>query len=173
MKIINQENGFTLIELLVVFSIVAILSGIGFAAFVSYSRAQQVIQSANNVKLFINEAKFNSLSTVKTVTSKSGAQLTCVGELIGYRVNVVGSDQLLITQVCNEVTPPNRLIKTLTLPKGVSITSASPLANCSQITFGSLSAIATGTPCYINISGEGPDRQISVDARGNVAINDL
>ena len=45
----NCRNGFTLIEMVVAFSILAVLSTIGIAAFVNYSRSQAMQQATNDL----------------------------------------------------------------------------------------------------------------------------
>ena len=49
-NIFHRKKGFTLVEMLVTISIVTLLSGVGFAAFVSHSRTQAVEQAANDLK---------------------------------------------------------------------------------------------------------------------------
>ncbi len=60
-----DQRGFTLIEIIVVFTIIAILSVIGVAAFVSYSRVQTLETSASNLKSTLFLAKSRALSQVK------------------------------------------------------------------------------------------------------------
>ncbi len=62
---IRSSLGFTLLEILVVFSVIGILTGIGFASFVSYSRKQSLDQAAQDLKTAIDQARFNSVSRVK------------------------------------------------------------------------------------------------------------
>lgn len=168
----EKQTGFTLIEILVVFTIVAILAGIGIASFVSYSRSQQVNQSAGDIKLLVNHAKFNALSVVKSAPNQSGTIISCqAASLIGYTIDVILPDRIVLTQVCDEVTPPNRSIETITLPSGISIVSALPTADCSKVTFNSLSAVVSGTPCAIKISGYSQQKTIMIDSQGNTSIN--
>ncbi len=61
----RQARGFTLLELLVVFSVIGILTGIGFASFVSYSKKQSIDQTAQDLKTAIDEARFSAVSRVK------------------------------------------------------------------------------------------------------------
>ncbi len=168
-KLQTSSSGFTIIELLVVFTVMAILGGIGVASFVSYSRSQQVNQTANNLKLLINEAKFNSLSVVKTAKSEDGSSATCGGEvLLGYTVSVIGNSALQLSQECESI--GSSVLKTITLPSGLSFVSVTPATNCSQIQFGSLSSVASGVPCSLRVSGFGQSKTISVDAIGNTSL---
>lgn len=163
-----REAGFTIIELLVVFAVIAILAGIGVASFVSYSRSQQVNQTANNLKLLINEAKFNSLSVVKSTKSEDGTIASCGSNvLLGYSVSVINSNQLRLIQECEG---DSSIIKTVTLPSGLTVVSAQPSQNCVDVRFGSLSSSVTGVPCSIRVSGFGQVKTISVDAVGNTSV---
>ncbi len=179
LKIINSWNlikplngGFTLIEILVVFTVVAILAGIGIASFVSYSRSEQLNQSASNIRLLVNEAKFNALSVVKNTTNESGTSVSCgTASLVSYNVSVTLPDMITLTQVCDEVSPPDRRIKTIVLPDGITIVSALPADDCSTVSFGSLSSMASGVPCDIKLSGYGSTKTVSIDASGNASVN--
>lgn len=62
---VSSPNGFTLIEILVVFSVIGLLTGIGFAGFVSYSRKQALDQASYDVKMGIDQAKQMAVSRVK------------------------------------------------------------------------------------------------------------
>ena len=169
LKARSLSSGFTIIELLVVFTVIAILAGVGLASFVSYSRSQQVNQTANNLKLLINEAKFNSLSVVKTAKSEDGTQVSCGSEVLtGYTVSVVGNNRLQLSLVCE--TSGSTLLKTVTLPSGVTFVSATPATNCTQIQFGSLTTIAAGVPCSLKVNGFGQTKTITVDAVGNTTV---
>lgn len=165
-SLLRGRTGFTLIELLVVFSIISVLSGIGIAAFASYSRSQQLNQAANNVKLLVAEARFNSLSAVKTNKNPSGDTVTCGAEtLIGYSITVLGNNQLEMKLLC--VNLSTATVKLMTMPKGYTF---APATTCSEITFASLTATAAGLPCQIVLSGIGQTKTISIDAVGNTSI---
>jgi prepilin-type N-terminal cleavage/methylation domain-containing protein len=78
------KQGFTLIELVVAFSIMAVLSTIGIASFVSYSQAQTLQQAVNDVNITLNTAKSDAIAQVKP----NGVTSTCPtpGVLNGYQV---------------------------------------------------------------------------------------
>ena len=78
-KVKNIEYGFTLLELLIVFSIIAIISTIGIASFVSYSREQTLNTAIFNIKNFLYTARSNSLNGEKKDCPTSQT-------LIGYSV---------------------------------------------------------------------------------------
>jgi prepilin-type N-terminal cleavage/methylation domain-containing protein len=60
----NSPRGFTLIELIVVFSVIAILSTAGLAAFVSYSRQQTINTTTQEIKTAIFNARSRAGSQV-------------------------------------------------------------------------------------------------------------
>lgn len=160
------QKGFTLLEILVVFSIVAILSGIGVASFSAYSRSQQLAQSANNIKLLVNEARFNALSAVKSHKNESGSTITCGTEtLIGYSVSKVGNNQLELDLLCSNSAAQE--VRTLTAPNGYAFGNAS---TCTQIIFGTLSSTSSGLPCTLVLTGFSKSKSIAIDVNGNVLI---
>jgi prepilin-type N-terminal cleavage/methylation domain-containing protein len=161
-----MRAGFTLIELLVVFSLIATLSGIGFASFASYSHSQQVNQTANDIKLLVNEARANALSAVK---ASEGFNCNDIGQtLVGYSVNVIGSNKLGLNQICDN---KNNEIKVITLPKNINfVSSAAGVTDCTTIQFDSLSSTSTGTPCSLTIEGFSLQKVLSIDTIGNVSI---
>lgn len=163
---LNSQSGFTLIEILVVFSIVAILAGIGMASFASYSRSQRLIQSANNIKLLVSEARFNSLSSVKTNKDQNGNTVTCGSEsLVGYSLDILGSNQIELDLQCVNLSP--MLVKLLTMPSGYTFGNST---SCTQIHFDSLTATGGGLPCKIELTGFGQTKTLTIDAAGNTAI---
>ena len=167
LKFFKQHNeGFTLIEILVVFSIVAVLSGIGIASFASYSRTQQLNQTANNIKLLVNEARFNALSAVKTNKDQNGSAVTCGNESFeGYSITVIGNDQVRLSLQCDNI--GSLTTKNLTMPKGYAIGNGT---TCVEIHFDSLSSTGSGIPCQIVLNGYNLEKTISVDAAGNTSV---
>ncbi len=64
-KNLKKNLGFTIVEIIVVFSVIAILSSIGVAASVNYSRAQSLESAYQNLLTTLNQAKSYSLSQYK------------------------------------------------------------------------------------------------------------
>lgn len=159
--------GFTLIELLVVFSLTAILSGIGIAAFSNYNKLQQLNQSATSIQLLTNQARFNSLSVVKKNNDSSGVLQNCGNQqLVGYYVEIVNAaSELRLYLDCNTLSPA--LIKTVALPNNLSFDART---TCAIVRFNSLTAMPYGVPCDIVVSGYGKEKTVSVDAGGNTSI---
>lgn len=115
-----KNYGFTLIELVVAFSVIAFLSTVGIASFVSYSRSQALSVSAKDLVNALNLAKSRSLSQVL-------APSQCPGQsLIGYEVRLCGFStptclsegdyELNITCSGNIFSP----VETKKLPVGIS-----------------------------------------------------
>ena len=166
MRTKRTNSGFTLIELLVVFSLIAVLSGIGLVSFVTYSRSQQLNQTANNIKLLINQARSNALSGVKTNQDINGSTVTCGAESLGgYTINVLGNSQVELNQLCANTNASR--IKLVILPSNISFSVST---TCTQIHFSALSSTANGVPCEIVVSGFGQIKTVSVDAGGNTSV---
>jgi prepilin-type N-terminal cleavage/methylation domain-containing protein len=87
-----NNNGFTIIELIVVFSVIAVLSTVGIASFVSFSRAEELQTATNDYINTLNLAKARALSQVKPVG--------CQGALSGYRVDLVSNQKYALFVVC-------------------------------------------------------------------------
>lgn len=75
-------RGFTLIELIVSFSILSILSVVGMASFVNYSRSQTLLSDRQKLITVLNTAKANASSQLKGQFDCSG------GVLNGYSVSI-------------------------------------------------------------------------------------
>src|SRR3990167_1262351 len=65
---IKNKKGFTLIELLVAFVVIAVLSTIGIASFVSYSRSQALTQATNDLATTLTVARSRAQAQVKPST---------------------------------------------------------------------------------------------------------
>ncbi len=160
-----RNRGFTLIEILVVFTVTSILASVGFASFVSYSRNQQVTQAANDMKLLINQARFNAISTVKVNRDSQDNTISCGNEtLLGYSVTAVNGNQLRLSQECANMS--SQTIKTITAPQNITYISNT----CLTIRFSSLSANTTGGSCVLRLRGYGITKVITVDALGNASV---
>lgn len=88
----HSSSGFTLIEVIVSFSVIAILSTLGIAAFLLYSTDQQFkntyLEFANNV----SSARSRSISQVKPTG--------CIDTLLGYKIYIKSANQYEIYAIC-------------------------------------------------------------------------
>ena len=88
------KSGFTLIELIVVFSITTILSMVGIASFVTFSRQEAVTTGTSELKTMLTRAKSLTFSQVKP------NQCTATQQFNGYKVLVCCSSGNLCPQPC-------------------------------------------------------------------------
>lgn len=167
-KYSKNSTGFTLMELLVVFTLVSIVSGIGFAAFVSYSRRQVIVQSAQNFKQTVDLARFNALSHVKpTVCDTSD-------ELSNFKVNVCSNAICQTTSgvdyemnvMCGGL---ERVQVAKTLPRNITFANVAESPTCANLIFNTISNIVTGVPCEIYVNGYGNQIKIQIDSNGHVS----
>lgn len=92
----NSSSGFTLIELITAITIMALLSTVGIASFVNYSRSQQVFTATQNVVTALQLAKANASSQVKPVS--------CSDPLSGYQVSIdANGNTYSLEAVCGDV----------------------------------------------------------------------
>ncbi len=173
--ILTQQKGFTLIELTIVFTIMAIIGGIGFASYSTFSNRQKLDQAAYDLKAGIDEAKHMAVSRVKP--SSCGATTV----LDGYRVTVcVSGGNCTVSTNLYEITPicvpspasPTPLVKQrnpqVALNKRDCGTGPTAVLN-----FSSQVGLTSGT-CSILLFSQDDNtyKTVCVDAGGNVAIKD-
>ena len=106
---LSISSGFTLIELIIVFTVISILSTIGIASFVDYSRSQSLQSAASDLASTLNSAKSRATSQVKPSQ--------CLGALNGYQVDILSDRTYSLSAYC----PEARLIQTITLPDNGNI----------------------------------------------------
>jgi len=182
-KIDNDNDGFTIIELLVVFTVMVLIAGVSFVAFVSYNRRQVVEQSVLDYKLMIEKAKFNALSRVgpdKRVAD--GGDISNCSTLQKYEIRV-GQDQKTYSLhvVCDN---GEAVILTKELPDDVSfydgdrdcavgfnLLSSSSLQQ-SEIVYKNDSCVPYGELTRITIMGNGITKYVDIDNGGNVSIDE-
>ncbi|PIT89375.1 MAG: hypothetical protein COU27_00570 [Candidatus Levybacteria bacterium CG10_big_fil_rev_8_21_14_0_10_36_7] len=161
-----DKLGFTIIELLVVFSLVGVISGLGFVSMVSYSRQQVLVQGSNNLKLDFDQAKFNALSAVKPVACTDNNSLT------GYKIVICSNASCVNSGVDYEIVALCGVTEIVTNSRKLdqNLNFNPQTTTCSVITFTALSGAATGTNCDVVIEGYGNQTKIVIDASGNVSI---
>lgn len=167
LKFKNSSAGFTLIELIVVFAIIAALSTLGVASFVSYSRTQALNSAVNDLVSILNLAKSRAQSQVKP---------SCAGPLDGYEIRlcgVSGSPTTCINTIdadyeldarCNGsvVSPP---ISTGKLSQNVSF---DPSTTTTSIFFSVLTGGVQGFGT-IAMTGYSQTKNIVIDQSGNIS----
>ncbi len=94
-------KGFTLIELIIVIAVSAVLSVIGIAAFVTYSRAQVLTAATQDVATMLQVAKSRAQSQVKP---DAGACATST--LDGYKVVITATNIYKLVAVCGSNDSP-------------------------------------------------------------------
>lgn len=125
MKYQGNSQGFTFIELLVVFSITAILSTLGIASFLSYSRSQDLRNATYDLSTLLNSAKSNSQAQVKPSDKCSTADtlnaykvyVCCVGG--GCPACVDSSDDMELVVSCGS--KPDQVVISKKFPHGISV----------------------------------------------------
>lgn len=78
-----KHKGFTLIEILVVFSVIAIVSSVSVASFVSYNRSQALKFTTTELTTLLTQAKSRAQSQVKPDSCGNSP-------LEGYEVRICG-----------------------------------------------------------------------------------
>lgn len=101
----SAQKGFTLIELIIVFSIMVILSSIGFASLVTYSHSQSIDTTMKDFKTTLFTARSRALSQLRDSSCFSSGFSGQGYELEGYQVVACCSfGSLCLSQQCNDVT---------------------------------------------------------------------
>lgn len=156
MKIKLNKKGFTLIELIVVFSVIAILSTIGIAAFVNYGKVQNLSGAVSNFSSTLNDAKSRALSQVKPQE--------CTGQaLSGYQVDILSSTVYTLSVICQG----QHTLKTVTLPSNILFNLNVGQTTTTSIFFPIISSGVTGSGVIV-ITGFGQSKTVTVDNIGNI-----
>ena len=160
-SIFNFE-GFTLIELIVVFSVIAILSTVGVASFVTYSRNQTLQQATNDLVTVLNTAKAKSTSQVKPFP-QCGASAV----LNGYSVSInVSAGTYTLNVVCQGATIP---LSTTRLPANVSfnLATGNPPTTTTNVFFSLLTSAVIGTGNIV-LSSSGRTKTVTITSTGGI-----
>lgn len=173
---ISRLLGFTLVELLVVFSLISVITGIGFVSLVNYSRSQVVTQAAQDLKQEVDIGKFDALSSVKPALP---GQCTSTDQLTSYTLSFCPYS----TQACYNTQASYELVAQCgtksvpihapKLPQAVSFSNANidPSLLCKRITFTARTGVLTGVPCQIYLKSAGTGNVlISIDENGSTTV---
>lgn len=163
-QLINQK-GFTMIELIVVFSVMAVLSTVGIASFVDYSRSQALQQATNDLVNVLNTAKSRAISQIKPSVAACNT-----GTLTGYRViiNDPSINKYTLYAVCS-----GSLVSPLTtsLPTNVSFNSAagSPPTTATNIYFSVLTGGVSGSGDIV-LSSFSKTKTVNISPVGGISV---
>lgn len=153
-----SASGFTLIELLVVFTIMAMLSSVSIASYVTYNNNQTFTTSVQTVMSMLNNAKSESLSGI--VPSQ------CVNEqFTGYQVALTPPSNYELDALCEGNT---YAITKSVLPTGVTFSSSSTL----KVIFQPLNGEVQNQSVII-VSGYGQSNTITISQEGIVSVSEL
>lgn len=151
----KKSLGFTLIEIVVVFAVLAILSTIGIASFVTYNQSQTLNVEEGELKSVFNLAKSRAISQTKPSSCESLV-------LDGYRINIsVLSRSYEMEAVCSG-SPHNILSRTLH-PDISFGEDTNPVTYFFPVISGGVSAGGT-----IVLSGYEQEKTITIDSLGGV-----
>jgi len=156
-----RQKGFTLIELMIVISITAILGALGIAGFSSYSQAQVLQTSTNEVTTMLNLAKSRSQSQIK-LGSACDSDLKI---LKGYSVDISGNSYALTSHCLIGLSELTSIIQSKTLPRNVSFTSSTFPSFFFPVRRGGVE-----TPGQIVISSGGKTKIIVINSWGGVSV---
>lgn len=169
-KKFRTQRGFTLIELTIVFGIIAVIGGVGFAAYTSFATRQKLDSAAYDLKAGIEEAKHTAISRVKP------ASCGVTTSLEGYSFTVCSgaacTNLYTISPIClNAVPTPTPFVKT----RDTQILATVGICN-NPLIFSSQTGLTNGS-CRIVLtdtqdSSGNTARTVCVDAGGNVTIKD-
>lgn len=168
-----NKQGFTLIELIVAFSIMAIISLVGIAAFLSYNRAQMLTTATSDMAGIFNLAKARSSSQVKLAS--------CTGSLDGYKVGLCklsptdclppeSDKDYSVYAVCSGTTVSPAIVSKK-LPGNISLASGGPTVFLFRVLTGGVD-FSGGNPGNITINGfSGSQKIIQVFSNGRIVAN--
>jgi prepilin-type N-terminal cleavage/methylation domain-containing protein len=148
----NSSGGFTLIELIVVITVIGILSTVGVASFVEYSRTQIVRTAVAEYVTILNTARSRTFSQVKPSA--------CTDKIMdGYTVTVTSESTYEFRAECGDANP---LVELKTLPPTLTFSEPFPSYFFHLLT-GGVTGFGNTT-----ISGYGRSEVITVTAAGGV-----
>lgn len=181
----EKENGFTLIELLVVFSVTVMLSIVGIAAFVDYSRAQTVQAASYELATMFNVAKSRAQSQV--VLDKNNNSLCTSSPLTGYEVRLCNVRSSLCINTNNtDADTQNDHDYELNVVCGQTFVNIDSKKLAANVSFGSETILTTQTSflfyaltggtrnsARITVCGYNRSKvvQINIDSAGNITGN--
>lgn len=157
----RNSLGFTLIEIVIVFTVIAMLSAIGIAAFVSYSRVQSLQSAASTLSSTLSLARSRAISQSKP--TDCGAQI-----LNGYKVLLnTANNTYELDAICGGF---SYKVLSQKLPQNISFDAVKTTSTSFYfpvIVNGALfNPTAQSATIYLN--GYGNSSKISVDSTGDI-----
>lgn len=151
-----RSYGFTIIEIIVVFAVVAVLSTIGVASFVTYNRIQALQTAASDFSSTLNLARSRSLSQAKPPE--------CASQVLnGYRVNIsLSSNSYTLEAICAGF---SYRIHTKSLPQNVTFQSSQTTST--SFFFPVIVSGVTGDG-VVTFSSFGQSKTVTVDRTGGI-----
>ncbi len=171
------QLGFSLIELIVVFSIIAIMSTIGIASFIDYSRTQTLNTATLELTTFLQKAKSRALSQLNQ--SNSTSLCTGGGTISGYQVkfcpitgsSCTSSDDYELHIVCKSSsgTESTILRESKKLPSSLQFVEVS--GGTPSVLFRILTGQVEGVgDIRLQVTGGG-QKTITVNPLGSISVN--
>lgn len=171
-----KQRGFTLIELLVVISIMVVLSVMGIAGFISYSRNQVIVTATQEVASLLNVAKSRAQSQVRPdicVAAQAlrgyAVQLNKVDDNeYNYHLHVLCGDKTDGTtpKDCDDIVQDNIIGDKITLPPGIVVSEQCVMF---QVLSGAVTTDTGAHNATIDFKVGGVIRKtITVTAGGNI-----
>lgn len=167
------EKGFTLIELIIVFTVLSMLSVVGIASFVDYTRSQTLVNDSNNIITVLGRARSDAQSQVK----KDG---DCINNatLSGFIITFskLGGTYAL-GRICSDNPIPHTIVS-YTLSKNVSFDSNTDIVTVfypvltGQIVLNSDTTLTSGK-IILDLSPTLAKRQITIEKSGIITSQAL
>lgn len=170
----RSQKAFTLIEIVIAFSIMAIISTIGLAAFVDYSRSQSLNNAVNELVTILNKAKSNAQSQVvpASCTSFQGYKIIiCSGPPASELCANVKGDDYEMDRVCDN---KNVLVESKKFTdSNISFDTSSTTSTSFffKVLSGGVDLSAGINTGVVRINGFGNHKDISVNKSGNITVN--
>lgn len=174
----SNQRGFTLIELIIAFTVLAILSVVGVASFVDYSRSQTLLSDRQKLITVLNTAKANASSQLKNAYCPNNDIPALNQTLNGYSVTIDSATQYTLNIKCITTgTPPQQSEPSQTIYKlsnNITFDLTNPF-HVDTIFFPLFTgkAVLTDTndnpitaPATITLSGYGKTSKITIDQTG-------
>ncbi len=152
----RNSRGFTLLEIIIVFAVIATLSAIGIASFVSYSRIQSLETAKSTLSSTLSLARSRAISQAKP--TNCGSQI-----LNGYKVVLnTAANTYELDAICSGF---SYVIQTQKLPVNITFDVIRTTSTSFYFPVIVNGTIGAGT---IYLNGYGNSKTIVVDSTGDI-----